>query len=95
MREGQEQEAANAVLLAELGSLGLEFTRLSQLTGEPKFYDAIQRIYDVFEEQQDKTKLPGMWPVVVNAKDMDFTVDNGFSLGAMSDSTFEYLPKVR
>jgi mannosyl-oligosaccharide alpha-1,2-mannosidase len=67
---------------------------LSQLTGDPKFYDAIQRIYDVFQSQQPKTKLPGMWPVVVNALNQDFTVDTGFSLGAMSDSTYEYLPKV-
>jgi hypothetical protein len=35
-----------------------------------------------------------MWPVVVNAKDEDFTGDSGFTLGAMADSVYEYLPKV-
>lgn len=89
------QEAAAGALIAELGSLSLEFTRLSQLTGDPKFYDAIQRIYDIFEKSQAKTRLPGMWPVVVNTREANFTVDSGFTLGAMSDSMYEYLPKVR
>ncbi|KAH6683103.1 glycoside hydrolase [Halenospora varia] len=87
------QEAAAGALIAELGSLSLEFTRLSQLTGDPKFYDAIQRIYDIFEKSQAKTRLPGMWPVVVNTREANFTVDSGFTLGAMSDSMYEYLPK--
>lgn len=88
------QEAEAWVLVAEIGSLSLEFTRLSQLSEDPKYFDAIQRITDQFVLQQNKTKLPGMWPVVVNAKDMDFAGENTFSLGAMSDSLYEYLPKV-
>ena len=68
---GVSQEAGDSVLVSEIGSLTLEFTRLSQITGDLRYYDAVQRIMDVFEEQQDKTKLPGMWPVVVNAKDGD------------------------
>jgi mannosyl-oligosaccharide alpha-1,2-mannosidase len=36
-----------------------------------------------------------MWPVVVNAKDLDFSSDDGFTLSAMADSTYEYLPKVK
>ena len=44
--------------------------------------------------QQQRTKLPGMFPVVVNARDTDFTGDNTFSLGALADSFYEYLPKV-
>lgn len=80
--------------MAEIGSLSLEFTRISQISGDPKFFDAIQRIYDVLEREQALTKLPGMWPVVVNAKDGNFTGDSGFTLGAMADSVYEYLPKV-
>jgi mannosyl-oligosaccharide alpha-1,2-mannosidase len=91
---GATQIAPEGILLAELGSLTLEFTRLSQVTGDPKYYDAVQRIMDVFEEQQNATKLPGMWPVVVNAKDLDLTGATGFTIGGMADSTYEYLPKV-
>lgn len=48
----------------------------------------------VFDEQQNKTSLPGMWPLVVNARQRDFTSGSHFTLGAMSDSVYEYLPKM-
>jgi mannosyl-oligosaccharide alpha-1,2-mannosidase len=92
--EGVIQEAPESILVSEIGSLTLEFTRLSQITGDIRYYDAVQRIMDIFEVQQDKTKLPGMWPVVVNAKDADFTAYGGFTIGGMADSLYEYLPKV-
>lgn len=91
---GVPQEAADMALSAELGSLTLEFTRLSQLTGDGRFFDAAQRIMNVFDEQQGRTRLPGMWPVAVNAKDLDFAGWNSFTIGGMADSLYEYLPKV-
>jgi mannosyl-oligosaccharide alpha-1,2-mannosidase len=92
--EGKPQVAADRVLLAEIGSMTMEFTRLSQLTGDPKYYDAVTRITRLLEEQQEKTKLPGMWPIVVNGKHADFTDDNTFTLNSMADSMYEYLPKM-
>ena len=92
--EGRPQEADPFVLVAEIGSLSLEFTRLSQVSGDPKYFDAIQRIMDHFMEQKNYTKLEGMWPVIVDGRKADFTRDNSFSLGAMSDSLYEYFPKV-
>jgi mannosyl-oligosaccharide alpha-1,2-mannosidase len=35
-----------------------------------------------------------MWPVVVNPNMVDFGGDSGFTIGAMADSLYEYLPKV-
>lgn len=92
--EGKPQVADEHVLLAEIGSMTMEFTRLSQLTGDPKWYDAVTRITRHLEEQQGSTKLPGMWPIVVNARKLDFTEDNGFTLGSMADSTYEYFAKM-
>ncbi|KAL6239135.1 hypothetical protein BDW75DRAFT_199762 [Aspergillus navahoensis] len=54
-------------VLAELGSLSLEFTRLAQLTKQDKYYDAIARITNELEKYQDSTKLPGMWPLNLDA----------------------------
>ena len=88
------QEADTTVLVAEIGSLSMEFTRLSQITGDMRWYDAVDRITRIFEKQQHDTHLPGMWPVVVNAKEEDFTQDTFFTLSAMSDSLYEYLPKL-
>ncbi|PGG98873.1 hypothetical protein AJ79_08749 [Helicocarpus griseus UAMH5409] len=92
---GLSQEANSFCLLAEIGSLTMEFTRLSQLTGDPKWHDAVDRIMEAFSQQQKGTRLPGMFPVVVNARAKNFQgrVDT-FSLGAMSDSFYEYLPKM-
>ncbi|RMZ70235.1 class I alpha-mannosidase 1A [Pyrenophora seminiperda CCB06] len=63
----QKHRAGTRVVLAEIGSLSVEFTRLAQLTGEHKYYDAIARITDNLEEFQGKTQLPGMWPVYLDA----------------------------
>lgn len=63
----QKHRAGTNVVLAEIGSLSVEFTRLAQLTGEHKYYDAIARITDNLEEFQGKTQLPGMWPVYIDA----------------------------
>ena len=70
----------------------LEFTRLTQVTGDPKYFDAVQRINNELARVQHNSSLPGMWPVVVNAKTMDVSY-NHFTLSGMADSTFEYLPK--
>lgn len=86
---GDPQEADPTVLVAEIGSLTMEFTRLSQVTGDMRWFDAVERIVKVFEAQQDKTHLPGMWPVIVNAKEQIFYEDTFFTLSAMSDSLYE------
>ncbi|EON68955.1 hypothetical protein W97_08213 [Coniosporium apollinis CBS 100218] len=90
---GEPQVAHENVLEAEIGSLTMEFARLSQITGNTKWYDAVARIMSVFAEQQDQTMLPGMWPLVVNARDKNFKYGGAFTLAAMADSLYEYLAK--
>ena len=85
-------KASTFALIAEMGSLTLEFTRLSQLTGDPKYYDAVTRIMEELYRAQNSTKLPGLWPIIMDAEHIKFD-DNGFGLGGMADSTYEYLPK--
>ncbi|KAK3370156.1 glycoside hydrolase [Podospora didyma] len=46
--------------------LSFEFTKLSQLTKNMNFYDAVQRIANELELSQNSTLLPGLWPVAVN-----------------------------
>ncbi|KEF60089.1 mannosyl-oligosaccharide alpha-1,2-mannosidase [Exophiala aquamarina CBS 119918] len=89
---GGEVEPSETTLLAELGSLTLEFTRLSQLTGDPKYFDVVTRIAEEMEWHQNKTNIPGLWPTIVNAKTLSFDY-NHFTFGGMADSTYEYLPK--
>ena len=59
--------ASVRAVLAELGSLSMEFTRLAQITKETKYYDAIARITNEFEIWQNNTHVPGLWPHQVDA----------------------------
>ncbi|KAJ5410294.1 uncharacterized protein N7487_004653 [Penicillium crustosum] len=88
----EEQLAEESVLGAELGSFILEFTRLSQITGDPKYFDAAQRVMELFDKKQDATKLAGLWPVSVNAKEELFD-DDTFTLGAEASSLYKSLPR--
>lgn len=92
--QGTEQKAPLSMLVSEIGSFTLEFAKLSELTGNMIYHDAAQRISDQIELGQSKTKLPGMWPVVIDASKSPivFTGDT-FTLGGMSDSLYEYFPK--
>lgn len=54
-------------MLAELGSLSVEFTRLAQITKEPKYYDAVARITNELDIWQNNTKMPGLWPLMLDA----------------------------
>ncbi|KAF2655252.1 glycoside hydrolase family 47 protein [Lophiostoma macrostomum CBS 122681] len=91
--QGEEQLAASSAIIAELASFSLEFTRLSQLTGDMRYYDAVVRVADVLSEQQNRTRIPGLWPVGIDVRQLDLTQGTRFSLGAMADSAYEYLGK--
>lgn len=75
------------------GSLSLEFTRLSQLTGDPKWYDATERVKEFLRDVQQETKIPGMWPAYLNYK-REKATESHFTIGAQADSLYEYLPKM-
>lgn len=92
--KGEKNVADESVLLAEIGSLTMEFTRLSILTQDPKWFDAVQRITDLMAHAQTKTELAGMWPMVVNGREANFHEGTHFTLASMADSAFEYLPKM-
>jgi mannosyl-oligosaccharide alpha-1,2-mannosidase len=88
----EEQLAEENVLAAEVGSYALEFIRLSQITGDSKYFDAIQRVMELFDRQQESTKLAGLWPVVINARAEQFDGDV-FTLGAEANSLYKVLPR--
>lgn len=84
----EHQPAASAT------TLSIEFTRLAQLTGDHKYYDAVARVTHQLYLSQNETRLPGMWPAFFNLREGIFTDDDTFTLGALSDSMYEYLLKM-
>lgn len=71
----------------------LEFTRLSQLTGDAKYFDAVQRVTDMFERHQNETFISGLFPRSIDPVDECFDHDGTFTFGAGADSLYEYFPK--
>jgi mannosyl-oligosaccharide alpha-1,2-mannosidase len=74
-------------------SLCLEFTRLSQITGDPKYYAATDRVTRFLEKIQFETSLPGLWPVTLDFRNERAKL-HVYTLGALADSLYEYLPKM-
>lgn len=83
----------STVVSASPGTITLEFSRLSQITGNSKYYAAVSQVMDLFYEGQNKTKLTGMWPMFVSMKEKDIVNGTHFSIGGNADSFYEYLPK--
>ena len=101
--EANDHLPSSSIVLAVLGSLSLEFTRLAQITGNDKYFDGIQKIMNELEKWQDQTVLPGMWPAMVKSDFYNESIligspyvggEEQYTLGALADSTYEYLPKV-
>lgn len=93
-KAGRTQDQGDSMIMAELGSLTMEFTRLSQLTGNPKWFSAVQHISNALSEKQNHTRLPGLWPLAFNPTTLNFQDNNEFTMGGMVDSVYEYLPKM-
>ena len=71
----QPHRAGQRANLAELGSLSMEFTRLAQLTKDPRYYDAVARVTNALSEFQDRgTKLDGVFPENVDTSGCNRTV---------------------
>ncbi|KPM40887.1 hypothetical protein AK830_g5659 [Neonectria ditissima] len=64
-----EPHRASSVGIAELTTLSMEFTRLAQLTGTAKYYDAIDRITNaiVLMQKDGHTDIPGLFPERIDA----------------------------
>ncbi|KAH7321190.1 family 47 glycosyl hydrolase [Stachybotrys elegans] len=93
-KEGQGLNIEEWVVSASPGTLSMELTRLSQLTGDPKYYDVASRLMREFHAQQSQTLLPGLWPIWVSMKNLDLHGRREFTLGGSADSLYEYLPKM-
>lgn len=80
--------------VAEMGTLSMEFTRLAQLTGKDKYYDAVARITDAmheFQNRKDDTAplLSGIFPENIDASGCNQTATELRSIEAASPKAQE------
>ncbi|ORY13730.1 glycoside hydrolase [Clohesyomyces aquaticus] len=92
-KSGSGLYVEETVVSASPGTITLEFSRLSQITGDSKYYAAVSHVMDTFYEHQNETMLPGMWPMFVSMRRKDVVSGYQFSIGGNADSMYEYLPK--
>ncbi|KAM4056539.1 glycosyl hydrolase family 47 protein [Hirsutella rhossiliensis] len=93
-KSGDGLTPESTVVSASPGTLSLEMTRLSQVTGDPKYHSVVSNLMDVFYQGQNKTALPGVWPFWVSMSRQDVSSGSTFTLGGSEDSLYEYLPKM-
>lgn len=93
-KSGEGLVVESSVVSASPGTLSLELAHLSQVTGDDKYYSAVSQVMDVFYQGQNKTRLPGVWPIDVNMRAKDVVSGSRFTLGGCADSLYEYLPKM-
>lgn len=85
------------VSLAEVGSMTLELTRLSQVSGDRWYFDRAQRAIDYLETHvipraTRSPLVPSFFHSQLDAHP-EILVDGEYTLGAMADSYYEYLIK--
>lgn len=99
MAGNQTLDASNDVPLADIGSFYLELARLSQITGDESFYGTVETMTEVMHRTQNGSAIAGLWPERVDAAAVTNstvelqTREHAYSLGALSDSAYEYLVK--
>uniref|UniRef100_A0A1A9WIR4 alpha-1,2-Mannosidase n=1 Tax=Glossina brevipalpis TaxID=37001 RepID=A0A1A9WIR4_9MUSC len=87
--ESSSYDWASGSILAEFGSLHLEFSYLSDITGNPLYREKVQTIRQILK----KIKKPnGLYPNYLNSSSGEWG-ENHVSLGALGDSFYEYLLK--
>ncbi|KAG5356211.1 Endoplasmic reticulum mannosyl-oligosaccharide 1,2-alpha-mannosidase [Yarrowia sp. B02] len=68
-----KRRPAQGAIVAELGSMTIEFTRLAQLTGNNSYFDAVHRITKEFEKAADEQIVPGLFPALVDISGCDLS----------------------
>ncbi|ORY94054.1 glycoside hydrolase [Syncephalastrum racemosum] len=80
-----------ASCLAEVGTVQMEFTRLSEITGDWHYHLVGQNVYRAFDELSMDAH-PGLYPHLINA-DTGKPLGDYVTWGGMADSFYEYLIK--
>lgn len=79
-------------ILAEVGSVQLEFAALSHYLNDSSYLDTARRVFDVLDSAIKP--YPGLYPVYISPTSGMFTDPQTITMGALADSFYEYLIKL-
>ncbi|KAI8606411.1 class I alpha-mannosidase [Dissophora ornata] len=89
--ESANHSPVYSFVLAEVGTIQLEFSRLSMLTKNPIYDQKAQRIFEVLGTAT--SELPGLLPLYVIDREGQHYSTYRATLGGMADSYYEYVLK--
>jgi len=89
MQTGQARSDAGLAVLSEFGTLHMEFSYLSDITGNPVYKEKVEILRDFLDNKQKDNNL---YPNYLNPVTGQWG-QNIISMGAMGDSFYEYLIK--
>ncbi|CAG8473522.1 3719_t:CDS:10, partial [Dentiscutata heterogama] len=80
-------------ILAQVGTMQLEFMKLSQLTGDSQFFFKVQDVIEILDRAEKY--IPGLYPLEIDQDSAEF-IGSHVSFGSLGDSFYEacYLLKV-
>ncbi|KAG2204758.1 hypothetical protein INT46_006151 [Mucor plumbeus] len=84
-------EISNVINIAEFGTYSMEFTRLSQITGNPKYKALADDLISATIEQP--TRMPGLFPTSWTVKPFAPVNTSVTTIAGGGDSFYEYLIK--
>jgi len=101
LRTGEKRNpgwTGGSTLLAEAGTIQMEFWYLSNKTGDTKYFEHAQHVIDIldFEHPSDNIPplpFPGQYPVYINPKSLKAKTMH-ITWGGLGDSYYEYLLKM-
>ena len=83
--------SGGASMIAEFGTLQMEFIALSERTGDGRWRDMAEKIVEAVRDAKGTKNAPdGLWPIFFDPNRGAFT-NAKVSFGAMGDSWYEYL----
>ena len=88
----------NSAVLADAGTLQLEFFTLADRTKDRKWYEYAKKTMDVILSYTPSTpnsimSPSGLYPLFINPNTGKFTSDKSYTVGALGNSFYEYLIK--
>ncbi|KAI7907019.1 glycoside hydrolase [Cokeromyces recurvatus] len=86
-----QPQIVDSILLAEFGSYSMEFTRLSQVTGDPKYEKLTNDLTDVIIK--NPTSMPGLYPAFWTVNPFAPINSSLITVAGGTDSFYEYLIK--
>ncbi|KRY52702.1 Endoplasmic reticulum mannosyl-oligosaccharide 1,2-alpha-mannosidase [Trichinella nativa] len=91
--EGRNPPWMSLSSLSEVASLQLEFRELSRATNDSKYELAAFKVSTNIHNQQQCKKYAGLCPMFINVDTGKFVKEGRITLGARTDSYYEYLLK--